>query len=112
MKLKYTRNGEPITFERLECGCLITCEQGGVLVSNPQCLNNPQKCKVGEYLNVHKRCSVCGECLLCYNHDKCHEKNIIKRAGHWLVAAVINAIANFTILGIKIYNKISKWARK
>jgi len=53
------------SYTQLECGCLISCDGGGGRMS---C--DSENCKAKEYMNDHKRCRVCGECMTCYE-DHC-----------------------------------------
>jgi len=53
----------------LECGCLISCNGGGGLMPCDE-----KDCKASEYMDEHKSCKVCGDCLVCYDHGECGYK--------------------------------------
>lgn len=50
-------------YDKLECGCLISCDGGGSLIPCSFDDSNPD-CKVKEYMNEHKFCG--GYCKVCY----------------------------------------------
>jgi len=52
------------TYIQLECGCLISCDGGGGLI--PCDYDENPNCKSREYMDEHKSCSECGECVICY----------------------------------------------
>jgi len=56
------------TYDTLECGCCISCDGGGGLVP---CFGADSDCKAGEYIDEHKCCDVCGNCLVCFDHGCC-----------------------------------------
>lgn len=58
------------TYHELECGCLISCENGGGLIPCSYFEENPN-CKAKEYIDKHKCCEICGECIICYDHENC-----------------------------------------
>ena len=47
-------------YTALECGCLISCNGGGGLMS---C--DTDNCVASEYMEQHKSCEHCGECMTC-----------------------------------------------
>ena len=57
-------------YDRLECGCYISCDGGGGLAPCAYDESSPN-CKAKEHIDKHKRCEVCGECLICYDHGDC-----------------------------------------
>ena len=52
------------TYGSLECGCFVSCDGGGGLLTDCESKN----CKFEEYSNKHWPCKMCGECFLCGNH--------------------------------------------
>jgi len=53
----------------LECGCLVSCEGGGGLFG----CDDEQKCKFKEYADRHRPCTICRECIICFDHTRCKE---------------------------------------
>ena len=56
------------TYIELSCGCQISCDDGGALIP---CENNQGVCRSYGYIEEHFFCSICGECVVCYDHINC-----------------------------------------
>jgi len=59
-------------YDILECGCMISCDGGGGLISG---CDEDKNCKVQEYMDEHKFCPDCNQCLICFpdEHDECNQ---------------------------------------
>jgi len=54
------------TYTTLKCGCDVSCDGGGRVIP---C--NSLDCYSDEYFELHVSCWICGECLVCCDHDGC-----------------------------------------
>lgn len=53
----------------LSCGCQVSCEGGGGLIP---CGNDDSNvCESYRYIDEHFFCSICEECVVCYDHINC-----------------------------------------
>lgn len=60
-------------YTQLECGCLISCDNGGGLIP----CENYIVCQSFRYIKEHKSCNFCGDCIICYSHSyECTEYDL------------------------------------
>src|SRR3972149_2174375 len=57
-------------YTKLSCGCLVSCNGGGGLLGT--C--HRDNCQFTIWVQKHRLCHTCDECLLCSNHDEHSEK--------------------------------------
>ena len=57
-------------YTKLSCGCMVSCEGAGRLLGT--C--HRDNCQFAIWVQKHRQCQICNECLLCSNHDGHSEK--------------------------------------
>ncbi len=60
-------------YRTLECGCLVSCENGGGLIP---C--DGEYCLSDAFLDIHRICNACGGCLNCDNHQHDYQEECYK----------------------------------
>jgi len=84
-------------YQRLACGCLVSCgEEENTWIEYPQCMKNPKRCKIDNYLKEHKTCLICGKCLKCFKHKECNRWwKIPEKIYTWIYISIWSIIRRF-----------------
>ena len=98
-------------FNRLKCGCLITCdsESGAIWIEHSKCILDSSLCDIDNYYKQHKPCTICGRCIKCFEHKDCNSiKRLHIRLINLLMSLLFNLLYNIKSFIIRVSNKKNK----